>query len=129
MADRYFPSTPRVMQNSPVMLYVKYTAVDNGTCTLASAPFNRGITSVVESGTGVITITLQDKYTALAAVHGTVDDASTTSDKVYFEVNSSTNVQATTPIIVLQSLANNTAKNITANNNVNIVLHLLNSGE
>ena len=130
MASRHFVGNTKTLVREVVKLYAKFTTVDGAACTLAASPDNLGIASVVESGTGVYTVTLQDSYVGLLSVSAIADDAAG-SDKVYFEVDgSATDVTtATGGVIVLTAMANNVAKNMTEGNTVYLEITLRNCAD
>lgn len=123
MANRTFFSPVKTLQRAPVRLYCKFTAKDDGACTLADAPFNEGITSVAESGTGEYKITLADKYSYLAGVTIMQDDTNNAAHvSLPIVVSANTNVQAATPIVSIKTNAM-----IGVNNLVLVTLDLFNS--
>ena len=123
MANRTFLSPIQTLQCNPVRLYCKFLVVNDGACTLASSPYNEGITSATFSGTGVLTIVLQDAYAGLAGVSA-ITDFNGAADYTHIAVNAATNVLAKS--VVLGVYDYDSTKAPTNNNNMYITLDLLN---
>jgi len=89
-----------------------------------AGPFNQGITNVVESGTGLYTFNLADKYRYLAGVDFVTD---ATDDRLDYVTNSTCN-HDTTPVVAIQCSDSDAAATVIANTVTAIVrLHFVDS--
>ena len=107
MANRHFRQFQFGLEPMPVRLPITLTLTGaNGAQTVTRG---KGIVSAVQSGTGLITITLSDKYVGLLGMNFASQPAtySSTLSCTDLVLTSATSVGAATPVVVVQMLQAN----------------------
>jgi hypothetical protein len=99
MANRFYENRSYTLEKATVSLYGVFTCT--GANNAQTAVRSKGIASVVQTATGVWTITLQDQYNALLGFSACILGAGTVSDS-YLTAN---NVASSAKTLVFQWLS------------------------